>query len=117
MDGEFKDRLYLVNNLLVSPPKGSRVVWNNPSGGALEWCFYPQNAIIDATGAVRWYMNVDSIYDMENVYHGGVMMGFQQVPTAHSHGATGSVMSSTTLWDARFSIAACLQVTPILTFV
>lgn len=23
-------------------------------------------------------MNVDSIYDMENVYHGGVMMGFQQ---------------------------------------
>lgn len=78
MDGEFKDRLYLVNNLLVSPPKGSRVVWNNPSGGALEWCFYPQNAIIDATGAVRWYMNVDSIYDMENVYHGGVMMGFQQ---------------------------------------
>lgn len=57
---------------------GSRVVWNNPSGGALEWCFYPQNAIIDATGAVRWYMNVDSIYDMENVYHGGVMMGFQQ---------------------------------------
>lgn len=22
MDGEFKDRLYLVNNLLVSPPKG-----------------------------------------------------------------------------------------------
>ena len=78
MDGEFKDRLYLVNNLLVSPPKGSRVVWNNPSGGALEGCFYPQNAIIDATGAVRWYMNVDSIYDMENVYHGGVMMGFQQ---------------------------------------
>lgn len=35
VDPEFKDRLYLVNNLLVSPPKGSRVVWNNPSGGAL----------------------------------------------------------------------------------
>ena len=77
-DPAFKDRLYLVNNLLVSPPKGSRVVWNNPSGGALEWCFYPQNAIIDSTGAVRWYMNVDSIYDMESVYNGGVMMGFQQ---------------------------------------
>ena len=77
-DPKFKDRLYLVNNLLVSPPKGSRVVWNNPSGGALEWCFYPQNAIIDANGAVRWYMNVDSIYDMESVYNGGVMMGFQQ---------------------------------------
>jgi len=78
VDPEFKDRLYLVNNLLVSPPKGSRVIWNNPSGGALEWCFYPQNAIIDASGEVRWYLNPDSIYDMESVYHGGVMMGFQQ---------------------------------------
>ncbi len=78
VDPKFKDRLYLVNNLLVSPPKGSRVIWNNPAGGALEWCFYPQNAIIDASGAVRWYMNVDSIYDMESVYNGGVMMGFQQ---------------------------------------
>ncbi|MCF0254244.1 MAG: aryl-sulfate sulfotransferase, partial [Duodenibacillus sp.] len=77
-DAKFKDRLYFVNNLLVSPPKGSRVVWNNPSGGALEWCFYPQNAIIDASGAVRWYMLVDSIYDMESVYNAGVMMGFQQ---------------------------------------
>ena len=75
---EFKDRLYLVNNLLVSPPKGSRVIWNNPSGGALEWCFYPQNAIIDASGEVRWYLHPDSIYDMESVYNGGVMMGFQQ---------------------------------------
>lgn len=75
---EFKDRLYLVNNLLVSPPKGSRVIWNNPSGGALEWCFYPQNAIIDAAGEVRWYLHPDSIYDMESVYNGGVMMGFQQ---------------------------------------
>lgn len=78
MSKEFKDRLYLVNNLLVSPPKGSRVVWNNPSGGALEWCFYPQNAIIDASGAVRWYLLADPIYDMGSVYNGGVMMGFQQ---------------------------------------
>ena len=78
MSKEFKDRLYLVNNLLVSPPKGSRVIWNNPSGGALEWCFYPQNAIIDSTGAVRWYLMADPIYDMQSVYNGGVMMGFQQ---------------------------------------
>lgn len=78
IDPKFKDRLYLVNNLLVSPPKGSRVVWNNPSGGALEWCFYPQNAIIDTNGEVRWYLNADPIYDMESVYNGGVMMGFQQ---------------------------------------
>ena len=78
MSKEFKDRLYLVNNLLVSPPKGSRVIWNNPSGGALEWCFYPQNAIIDASGEVRWYLFADPIYDMQSVYNGGVMMGFQQ---------------------------------------
>ena len=78
MSKEFKDRLYLVNNLLVSPPKGSRVIWNNPSGGALEWCFYPQNAIIDSTGAVRWYLMADPIHDMQSVYNGGVMMGFQQ---------------------------------------
>ncbi len=78
MSKEFKDRLYLVNNLLVSPPKGSRVIWNNPAGGALEWCFYPQNAIIDSTGAVRWYLMADPIYDMQSVYNGGVMMGFQQ---------------------------------------
>lgn len=78
MSKEFKDRLYLVNNLLVSPPKGSRVIWNNPAGGALEWCFYPQNAIIDASGEVRWYLFADPIYDMQSVYKGGVMMGFQQ---------------------------------------
>ena len=78
MSEEFKDRLYLVNNLLVSPPKGSRVIWNNPAGGALEWCFYPQNAIIDASGEVRWYLMADPIYDMQSIYKGGVMMGFQQ---------------------------------------
>lgn len=77
-DPKFKDRLYLVNNLLVSPPKGSRVIWNNPAGGALEWSFYPQNAIIDASGEVRWYLNPDKIYDMSSVYRAGVMMGFQQ---------------------------------------
>ncbi len=78
VDEAFKDRLYLVNNLLVSPPKASRVIWNNPAGGALEWCFYPQNAIIDASGEVRWYLFPESIYDMQSVYNGGVMMGFQQ---------------------------------------
>ena len=78
VDPKFKDRLYLVNNLLVSPPKGSRIIWNNPSGGALEWSFYPQNAIIDASGDVRWYLNPETIYDMSSVYRAGVMMGFQQ---------------------------------------
>ena len=47
---EFADRLYLCNNLMGSSPKGKRAVWNNPSGGALEWNSYPQNAILDTQG-------------------------------------------------------------------
>ena len=53
VDPKYKDRLYLVNNLLTAPSKGARFIWNNPTGGAIEWTFYPQNAIIDTTGAVR----------------------------------------------------------------
>ena len=77
-DPAFKDRLYLINNFLPKTPKGARTVWNNPIGGALEWSYAPQNAIIDATGEVRWYMLPDSIYDQETIYHGGIMMGFRQ---------------------------------------
>ena len=75
---EFKDRLYLVNNLMQQYPKATRTVWNNPMGGALEWNFYPQNAIIDTHGDVRWYMHVEPFYDPETIYKSGVMMGFQQ---------------------------------------
>ena len=78
VDKEFGDRLYLVNNLMQNYAKAARFVWNNSSGGALEWNFYPQNAIIDTKGEVRWYMHVESIYDVESVYRSGVMMGFQQ---------------------------------------
>lgn len=78
VDPAFKDRLYLVNNLMQNYAPASRTVWNNPMGGALQWNFYPQNAIIDTAGEVRWYMNVESIYDAESVYNSGVMMGFQQ---------------------------------------
>ena len=78
VDPEFKDRLYLINNFLSTAPKQARVVWNNPTGGALEWNYYPQNAIIDTTGEVRWYMFVDPIYDPETIYHSGIMMGFRQ---------------------------------------
>lgn len=76
VDPKYKDRLYLVNNLLTAPSKGARFIWNNPTGGAIEWTFYPQNAIIDTTGAVRWYLLPDSIYNMEDPYRAGVMMGF-----------------------------------------
>ena len=35
----------------------------------LEW---------DTKGEVRWYMYVDPIYDPENIYKAGIMMGFHQ---------------------------------------
>ena len=47
-------------------------------GGALEWVYYPQNAVIDTAGDVRWYMFVSPIYDPENIYKSGIMMGFHQ---------------------------------------
>ena len=75
---EFKDRLYFINNFLPSGGKVARVTWNNPMGGALEWVYYPQNAVIDAAGDVRWYMFVEPIYDPENIYKSGIMMGFHQ---------------------------------------
>ena len=78
MSEKYKDRVYLVNNLLPPPPQASRAIWNNPVGGALEWSFYPQVAMIDATGAVRWYLDPTPIYDNETIYRSGIMMGFQQ---------------------------------------
>ena len=78
VDPKFSDRLYLVNNLMQQYAKATRAVWNNPAGGAMEWNFYPQNAIIDTKGEVRWYMHVEPIYNVETIYQSGVMMGFQQ---------------------------------------
>ena len=79
VDPKFKDRLILINNLSVAPyAHTSQVVWNNPMGGALEWNFAALNAILDTTGEVRWYMNPTAIYDAENIYKAGVMMGFRQ---------------------------------------
>ena len=78
VDPKFSDRLYLVNNLMQQYAKATRAVWNNPMGGAMEWNFYPLNAIIDTKGEVRWYMHVEPIYDVETIYQSGVMMGFQQ---------------------------------------
>ncbi len=80
VDPKFSDRLYLINNFLSTAPKQARVVWNNPMGGALEWNYYPQNAIIDTKGEVRWYMHVEPIYDPETIYQSGIMMGFHQTP-------------------------------------
>ena len=79
MTDEFKDRLYFINNLVRGPADASRFVWNNPMGGALEWAFGPENAIVDSTGTVRWYLMPDSdMYDPEQPYKSGILMGFQQ---------------------------------------
>ncbi len=78
VDPEFKDRLILVNNMIAAPADSTRAVWNNPIGGALEWNRYPQNAIIDTTGEIRWYMNPDPIFDFNDIYKAGIMMGFRQ---------------------------------------
>lgn len=77
VSSEFKDRLYFINNI-GGDQKGVRVVWNNPSGGALEWNYEPQNFIIDTKGEVRWYLLPDKIYQMNSIYNSGVMMGFRQ---------------------------------------
>lgn len=78
VDKEFSDRLYFVNNFLPKAGKGTRAVWNNPMGGALEWNYYPQNFIVDTKGEVRWFMNAQPIYDINSIYKAGVMMGFKQ---------------------------------------
>ena len=78
-DPAFKDRLYFINNIVRTPPDASRMVWNNPMGGALEWAFGPENAIVDSTGTVRWYlMPNDDMYDPEQPYKAGITLGFQQ---------------------------------------
>ena len=78
VDPEFKDRLYFVNNLAEKSGIGTRAVWNNPMGGALQWQFFPQNAIVDTAGDIRWYMFANPIFDLKSMYDSGVMMGFKQ---------------------------------------
>ena len=78
VDPEFKDRLYFVNNLAEKSGIGTRAVWNNPMGGALQWNFFPQNAVVDTAGDIRWYMFANPIFDLQSFYKSGVMMGFKQ---------------------------------------
>ncbi|CZE46322.1 aryl-sulfate sulfotransferase [Campylobacter geochelonis] len=78
VDPKFKDRLYLVNNLMEKTGKGAKVVWNNPTGGALEWDFNSHNFIIDTTGEIRWFLFTPPIHDLRSVVKSGNMMGFKQ---------------------------------------
>ncbi|MSN95940.1 aryl-sulfate sulfotransferase [Campylobacter sp. FMV-PI01] len=75
---KFKDRLYFVNNFQPKTGKGTKVVWNNPTGGALEWNYNPQIFIIDTTGEIRWYLEPSKIYNLKSAFNAGVMMGFKQ---------------------------------------
>ena len=75
----FEDRLYLIDNqLMPGAPQGARFVWNNPAGGALQWSFNSQVAVIDTAGDVRWYLLNDLINDQTDPWRSGFMMGFQQ---------------------------------------
>ena len=97
VDPEFKDRLYLINNLQGKSAVGTRVVWNNPVGGALGWNCASMIAIIDTAGETRWFMDPKSIYDLNSIYRAGVMMGFKQNDDGQiSFGGTVSLMPSTT---------------------
>ena len=77
----FEDRLYLIDNqLYIAAPQGGRFVWNNPTGGALEWAFNSEVGIIDTKGETRWYLLASLINDTEDPWSSGFMMGFQQAP-------------------------------------
>ncbi|MBE5692860.1 MAG: aryl-sulfate sulfotransferase, partial [Sutterella sp.] len=45
---------------------------------ALQWNFFPQNAVVDTAGDIRWYMFANPIFDLQSLYKSGVMMGFKQ---------------------------------------
>ncbi|HEC1774971.1 TPA: aryl-sulfate sulfotransferase [Campylobacter lari] len=79
VDKEFEDRLYLVNNTLGKySAKSSQAIWNNPSGGALEWDEASNAFIVDTKGEIRWYLDNDKLMDKNNIYNRGIMMGFRQ---------------------------------------
>ncbi|SUX09285.1 arylsulfotransferase [Campylobacter sputorum subsp. bubulus] len=79
VDGEFKDRLYFFNNLGNKSTKSAKAIWNNPTGGALEWNQTPLNFILDTKGEVRWYLlPIRDLYDIDSAYKAGIMMGFKQ---------------------------------------
>lgn len=79
VDKEFEDRLYLINNTPGKySAKSSQAIWNNPSGGALEWDEASNAFIVDTKGEIRWYLDNDKLMDKNNIYNRGIMMGFRQ---------------------------------------
>ena len=79
VDEDFKDRLYFVGSQLVTPlPIAMRYVWNNPSGGSLEWAFNNNIGIVDTAGDLRWWLMDTLLEDPEDPLRSGYFMGFQQ---------------------------------------
>ena len=120
VDPEFKDRFYFINNIAEKSGIGTRAVWNNPVGGALQWNFFPQNAIIDTAGDIRWYMFANPIYDLRDMYKAGVMMGFKQNDDGlltWGYGQRYVKYDIDNLWDAKeWSVAVGYQYSPNLYF-
>lgn len=77
-NGKFSDRLYYVNNIAGVSGGTRKAVWNSPEGGALQWSSEPVNWITDTKGEIRWYLKPDSFFDVNSIWNGGIMMGFQQ---------------------------------------
>ncbi|WP_069637043.1 aryl-sulfate sulfotransferase [Campylobacter pinnipediorum] len=78
-DKEFSDRLYLVNNVPGKMPgRSAQAIWNNPSGGALEWNNDSNSFVIDTQGEVRWYFDKDKLLNPGDIYNTGIQMGFRQ---------------------------------------
>lgn len=77
-DKSVKDKLYLMNHLVSGLPNSSQVVWNNPSGGTLEWDSETYVWIVDTNGDIRWYLNVDKFRDPNDIRKKGNLMGFDQ---------------------------------------
>ncbi|MCD8213132.1 MAG: aryl-sulfate sulfotransferase [Campylobacter sp.] len=79
VDPEFKDRLYLVNNIGgKATGRSSMFVWNNPVGGAAEWNYVSDAFVIDTQGEVRWFVNTDKLLNFNDMFNTGIMMGFKQ---------------------------------------
>ena len=75
--GKFADRLYYINN--IGGNNNTRnAVWNNPEGGALQWSSDPLNWIVDTKGEIRWFMDSSTIFNVDSIYDGGIMMGLRQ---------------------------------------
>lgn len=75
---EVKNNLYLMNHLSSILPNAAQAVWNNPTGGALEWDYESYVWIVDTNGDIRWYLKTDELRDPYDIRRKGNMMGFDQ---------------------------------------